>query len=288
MATETVEQVQQIPIREMHEFKGHPFQVRDDEDMQKTVESIQTCGITTPILVRPDPNGGYEIISGHRRHHAAELIGLEKIPCIVREMDDITAVITMVDSNLHREHFLPSELAFAYGMKLDAIKKQGRRTDLMSGHGDQEPDRTSARDKVGEATGDSGHTVQRYVRLRELIPEVLQLVDDKIIAFGPAVELSYLKQDEQKELLDAMDYAQATHSLSQAQRLKKLSQEGGCTPEAMRKIMDEIKKDDMGVIKFKVSELQKYFPDYATPADMSELIIRLLKQHRRRQLAQSR
>ena len=280
------EQVQGIPISELHPFEGHPFKVLDDDAMTQTVESIRDYGITTPLLVRPDPDGGYEIISGHRRHHAAELSGMEIVPCIVREMDDDTAIITMVDSNLQREHILPSERAYAYKMKMDAIKHQGQRTDLTS---PQVAARSRADDEVGKGVGVSGDTVRRFVRLTNLIPEVLDMVDDKKIAFNPAVELSYLKPEEQRNFIEAMDYAQAAPSLSQAQRMKKLSQDGGCTLDAMCDVMDEIKKDDMGQISFKTSDIQRFFPKSYTPKQMSDTIIRLLEQYqRRRERDQSR
>lgn len=279
------EQVQGIPISELHPFEGHPFKVLDDDAMAQTVESIRDYGITTPLLVRPDPDGGYEIISGHRRHHAAELSGMETVPCIVREMDDDTAIITMVDSNLQREHILPSERAYAYKMKMDAIKHQGQRTDLTS---TQVVSKLAA-EQVGESTGVSRESVRRYVRLTNLIPEVLDMVDEKKIAFNPAVELSYLKPEEQRHFIEAMDYAQAAPSLSQAQRMKKLSQDGGCSLDAMCDVMDEIKKDDMGKISFKTSDIQRFFPKSYTPKQMSDTIIRLLEQYqRRRERDQSR
>ena len=279
------EQVQGIPISELHPFEGHPFKVLDDDAMTQTVESIRDYGITTPLLVRPDPDGGYEIISGHRRHHAAELSGMETVPCIVREMDDDTAIITMVDSNLQREHILPSERAYAYKMKMDAIKHQGQRTDLTS---TQVVSKLAA-EQVGESTGVSRESVRRYVRLTNLIPEVLDMVDEKKIAFNPAVELSYLKPEEQRHFIEAMDYAQAAPSLSQAQRMKKLSQDGGCSLDAMCDVMDEIKKDDMGKISFKTSDIQRFFPKSYTPKQMSDTIIRLLEQYqRRRERDQSR
>ena len=279
------EQVQGIPISELHPFEGHPFKVLDDDAMAQTIESIRDYGITTPLLVRPDPDGGYEIISGHRRHHAAELSGMETVPCIVREMDDDTAIITMVDSNLQREHILPSERAYAYKMKMDAIKHQGQRTDLTS---TQVVSKLAA-EQVGESTGVSRESVRRYVRLTNLIPEVLDMVDEKKIAFNPAVELSYLKPEEQRHFIEAMDYAQAAPSLSQAQRMKKLSQDGGCSLDAMCDVMDEIKKDDMGRISFKTSDIQRFFPKSYTPKQMSDTILRLLEQYqRRRERDQSR
>lgn len=279
MENEVIEQVQKIPIGELHEFEGHPFQVRDDEEMEKTVESIREYGITTPLLVRPDPDGGYEIISGHRRRHAAERSGMAAVPCIVREMDDDAAVIMMVDSNLQREHILPSERAYAYKMKMEAIRHQGQRSDLTS---PQVAAKFRADDEVGKAVGVSGDTVRRYVRLTNLIPEVLDMVDEKKIAFNPAVEISYLKPQEQKDFLDAMDYAQAAPSLSQAQRMKKLSQEGGCTLDAMCDVMDEVKKDDLGQISFKTSDIKRFFPKSYTPKQMSDTILRLLEQYQRR------
>ena len=279
MAHEVVEQVHRIPIGELHEFEGHPFQVRDDEDMEKTVESIRAYGITTPLLVRPDPDGGYEIISGHRRHHAAEISGMRDVPCIVREMDDDAAIIMMVDSNLQREHILPSERAYAYKMKMDAIRRQGQRTDLTS---PQVAAKFRADDEVGKGVGVSGDTVRRYVRLTSLIPEVLSMVDEKKIAFNPAVELSYLKPQEQRDFIEAMDYAQAAPSLSQAQRMKKLSQEGGCSLDAMCDVMDEVKKDDLGQISFKTSDIKRFFPKSYTPKQMSDTILRLLEQYQRR------
>lgn len=280
------ETVQRMPLSELHPFEGHPFKVLDDDAMAETVESIRQMGVANPLIVRPDPDGGYEIISGHRRHHAAELAGLDTIPVIVRELDDDAAVIMMVDSNLQRETILPSEKALAYKMKLDAIKHQGQRTDLTS---DQVGPKLTAAEKVAEDAGDSQSQVKRYIRLTNLIPEVLDMVDEKKIAFNPAVELSYLKPEEQRNFLEAMDYAQAAPSLSQAQRMKKKSQESGCTLEDMCGIMDEMKKDDMGQIAFKTSDLQKFFPKSYTPRQMSDTILRLLEQwQRRRQRDQQR
>ena len=220
------ERVQEIPLSELHPFKGHPFKVLDDEAMQKTVESIAQFGVMTPAIARPRPEGGYELIAGHRRHHASELAGKETMPVIVRDMDDDAATILMVDSNLQRETLLPSERAFAYKMKLEAIKHQGQRTDLTSS---QVGMKLQAMDIVGQEAGDSRNQVHRYIRLTELIPELLDMVDEKKIAFNPAVEISYLKPNEQQDFLEAMDYAQSTPSLSQAQRLKKFSQEGKCS-----------------------------------------------------------
>lgn len=280
------EQVQRIPISELHPFEGHPFKVLDDDAMTETVESIRQVGIANPLIVRPDPDGGYEIISGHRRHHAAELAGLDTLPAIVRELDDDAAIIMMVDSNLQRESILPSERAFAYKMKLDAIKHQGARTDLTSS---QVGMKSQSLDRVGAEAGDSRNQVHRYIRLTNLIPEVLDMVDEKKISMTPAVELSYLKPEEQRTFLEAMDYAQAAPSLSQAQRMKKKSQEGGCTLDDMCGIMDEVKKDDLGQIAFKTSDLQKFFPKSYTPKQMSDTILRLLEQwQRRRQRDQQR
>ena len=280
------EQVQQIPISELHPFEGHPFRVVDDEAMTRTVESISQFGVISPLLVRPDPDGGYEIISGHRRCHAAELVGLETLPVIVREMDDDEAIIAMVDANLQRETILPSERAWAYKMKLDAIKHQGARSDLTSS---QVGMKLQALDIVGQAAGDSRNQVHRYVRLTNLIPELMDMVDEKKIAFSPAVEISYHAREEQALLLDAMDYAQATPSLSQAQRLKKQSQEGTATLESMCEIMNEVKKDDIDRVTFKANDLRKYFPKSYTPQQMEKTIITLLEQwQRRRQRDQTR
>lgn len=285
-AEAVTETVQQIPFSELHPFEGHPFKVRDDEAMTETVESIKMVGITNPLIVRPDPDGGYEIISGHRRHHAAELAGLDTLPVIVRELDDDAAVIMMVDFNIQRENILPSERAYAYKMKMEAIRHQGQRTDLTS---PQVAAKFRADDEVGKSAGVSGDTVRRFVRLTNLIPEVLDMVDEKKIAFNPAVELSYLKPEEQRNFLEAMDYAQAAPSVSQAQRMKKKSQEDGCSLDDMCGIMDEVKKDDMGQIAFKTSDLQKFFPKSYTPKQMSDTILRLLEQwQRRRQRDQQR
>ena len=280
------ETVQRIPLSDLHPFEGHPFKVLDDDSMAETVESIRQMGIANPLIVRPDPDGGYEIISGHRRHHAAELAGLDTIPVIVRQLDDDAAIIMMVDSNLQRENILPSERAKAYKMKMDALRHQGQRTDLTS---PQVAAKFRADDEVGKGAGVSGDTVRRFVRLTNLIPEVLDMVDEKKIAFNPAVELSYLKPEEQRNFLEAMDYAQAAPSLSQAQRMKKKSQESGCTLKDMCGIMDEVKKDDLGQIAFKTSDLQKFFPKSYTPRQMSDTILRLLEQwQRRRQRDQQR
>ena len=228
-AEDRLEKVREIPLAELHPFKNHPFKVLDDESMQRTVESIARFGVLSPAIARPSPDGGYELVAGHRRHHACELVGMETMPVIVRELDDDAATILMVDSNLQRETILPSERAFAYKMKLEAIKHQGMRSDLTS---TQVAQKLSVQ-QVGDEAGVSKDTVRRFIRLTELIPELLEMVDQKQIAFNPAVELSFLKPEEQKQLLEAMDYAQATPSLSQAQRLKKYSQEGKCTFEVM-------------------------------------------------------
>ena len=252
------ERVQEIPLSELHPFEGHPFRVVDDEDMMKTVESVREYGVLTPAIVRPDPYGGYEIISGHRRHHASELAGKETMPAIVRDMDDDAAIILMVDSNLQRETILPSERAFAYKMKLDAIKHQGARSDLTSR---QVVGKLEMADVVGEQAGESGRQVQRYIRLTELIPELLDMVDAGQIKFNPAVELSHLAKQEQQDFLSAMDFAQTTPSLSQAQRIKKMSQDGECTLDAMCEVMNEVKKDTLDKVSFKTDSLRKYFPN---------------------------
>lgn len=274
-AEEQQERVQEIPLSELHPFEGHPFKVVDDEAMMKTAESVRDFGVMTPAIVRPDPNGGYEIISGHRRHRASELAGKETMPVIVRNLDDDAAIILMVDANLQRETILPSERAFAYKMKLDALKHQGARSDLTSC---QLGTKLRTDEKVAEDAGESARTIQRYIRLTELIPELLSMVDEKKIAFNPAVELSYLKPEEQKDFLEAMDYAQTTPSLSQAQRLKKFSQEGKCSLDAMCAIMSEEKKGELDRVTIKNDVLRKYFPKSYTPKQMEEKIIQLLEQ----------
>ena len=274
-----LEKIQNLPLAELHPFQNHPFKVVDDEAMQRTVESVARYGVLAPAIARPRPEGGYEIISGHRRLHAAALAGLKTIPVIVRNMDDDAAVIAMVDANLQRETILPSERAFAYKMKLEAMKHQGQRTDLTSS---QLGMKLQTMDIVGQATGDSRNQVHRYIRLTELIPELLDMVDQKQLSFNPAVELSYLSQPEQHELLDAMDYAQSTPSLSQAQRLKKLSQEGTLDLGTMRTIMSEIKKPELGNVTLKDATLRKYFPRSYTPRQMQETIIKLLEQWQKR------
>ena len=270
-----LERVQEIPLSELHPFEGHPFRVVDDEDMMKTVESVRDFGVLTPAIVRPDPYGGYEIISGHRRHRASELAGKETMPVIVREMDDDAAIILMVDANLQRESILPSERAFAYRMKMDAIKHQGSRADLTSS---QFETKLRSDQIVADEAGQSRATVQRYIRLTELIPELLDMVDNGQLKFNPAVELSYLAREEQKDFLSAMDYAQTTPSLSQAQRIKKLAQEGECTLDAMCDIMNEIKKEEQDKVTFKTDSLRKYFPKSYTNKQMEDKIIQLLEQ----------
>ena len=272
------EQRTEMPLSDLHPFEGHPFKVLDDELMEQTVESIKQIGVVSPLIVRPDPEGGYEILSGHRRLHAAQLAGLETVPVIVKEMDDDAAIIFMVDSNLQRENILPSERAFSYKMKLEAMKHQGQRGDLTS---DQVGQKSWAVNQLADDANESKTQVQRFIRLTNLIPEILDMVDEKKIAFNPAVELSYLKPSEQKEFLEAMDYAQASPSLSQAQRLKKLSQEGSCTLDAMCEVMNEIKKDELDHVTIKNEVLRKYFPKSYTPKQMQDTIIRLLEKWQR-------
>lgn len=272
------EQRTEMPLSDLHSFEGHPFKVLDDELMEQTVESIKQIGVVSPLIVRPDPEGGFEILSGHRRLHAAQLAGLETVPVIVKEMDDDAAIIFMVDSNLQRENILPSERAFSYKMKLEAMKHQGQRGDLTS---DQVGQKSWAVNQLADDANESKTQVQRFIRLTNLIPEILDMVDEKKIAFNPAVELSYLKPSEQKEFLEAMDYAQASPSLSQAQRLKKLSQEGDCTLDAMCEVMNEIKKDELDHVTIKNEVLRKYFPKSYTPKQMQDTIIRLLEKWQR-------
>ena len=267
-----------MPLSDLHPFEGHPFKVLDDELMEQTVESIKQIGVVSPLIVRPDPEGGFEILSGHRRLHAAQLAGLETVPVIVKEMDDDAAIIFMVDSNLQRENILPSERAFSYKMKLEAMKHQGQRGDLTS---DQVGQKSWAVNQLADDANESKTQVQRFIRLTNLIPEILDMVDEKKIAFNPAVELSYLKPSEQKEFLEAMDYAQASPSLSQAQRLKKLSQEGDCTLDAMCEVMNEIKKDELDHVTIKNEVLRKCFPKSYTPKQMQDTIIRLLEKWQR-------
>jgi ParB family chromosome partitioning protein len=284
------DRVQHIPISDLKPFEGHPFKVVDDEAMLRTTESIAQFGVLTPLLVRPMDDGSLQIISGHRRVHAAEAAGLSEVPVIVRHMTDDEAVVLMVDSNLQRENILPSERAFAYKMKLEAMKRQGERTDLQDeGTSRQVVGKLEAADVLGQDTGESGRQVQRYIRLTNLIPELLEMVDQQKISFNPAVELSYLTPEEQQHVIEAMDYTQASPSLSQAMRLKKLSQEGGCTLEDMYDILGEIKKGDLERVAFKSEQLRKYFPKSYTPRQMQDTIIKLLEQwQKKRQRGQER
>ena len=270
--------VVELPLTDLHAFEGHPFKVKDDEDMAQTVESIQEFGVLQPAIVRPDGDG-YEILSGHRRHHACEIAGLETIPCIVRDLDDDAATILMVDSNLQREEILPSERAWAYKMKLDAMKHQGKVAQLTS---DQVGPKLST-EIIAEEAGISKTNVKRYIRLTNLCPELLDMVDDKTIAFNPAVELSFLNANQQKDLLEAMDYAQSTPSLSQAQRIKKLAQENKITAEGMGIILSEEKKQDVDRVTLKNDVLKKYFPKSYTPRQMEDTIIKLLEQWQKKQ-----
>ena len=289
MPVKKSERVQEIPLSELHPFKNHPFRVVDDEAMQRTVESVAQFGVLAPALARPRPEGEYELVAGHRRMRASELAGLETMPVIVRQMDDDTATIAMVDSNLQRETLLPSERAFAYKMKMEAMKHQGERTDLTSGQLGRKSDGKESREIIAEQTGESARQVQRFINLTNLIPELLDMVDRKEIAFNPAVELSFLKKEEQKGFLEAMDYGQSTPSLSQAQRIKKLSQAGMCTQEAMNTIMNEEKKSELDTVTLKNDVLRKYFPRSYTPKQMQDTIIRLLEQwQKKRQRDQSR
>ena len=278
------EQVQQIPIGELFPFKNHPFKVLDDESMQRTVESVEQYGVLSPLIARPRPEGGYEIISGHRRQHAAQLAGLDALPVIVRQMDDDAAVLLMVDSNLQRENILPSERAFAYKMKLEAIKNQGARSDLTS---PQVAAKFRSDDAVAKDQGISGDTVRRYIRLTNLIPELLDMVDEKKIAFNPAVELSYLDESQQRDFLEAMNDTQNAPSLSQAQRLKKLAQEGHFSYDVAFAVMGEEKKDELDKVVIKNDTLRKYFPRSYTPKQMEDTIIKLLEQWQRKQQRQN-
>ena len=279
------EQVQQIPIGELFPFKNHPFKVLDDESMQRTVESVEQYGVLSPLIARPRPEGGYEIISGHRRQHAAQLAGLDALPVIVRNMDDDAAVLLMVDSNLQRENILPSERAFAYKMKLEAIKNQGARSDLTSGQIVQKSKLSIER--VAEDAGEGYKTVQRFIRLTNLVPELLDMVDEKKIAFNPAVELSYLDEAQQRDFLEAMNDTQNAPSLSQAQHLKKLAQQGHFSYDAAFAIMGEPKKDELDKVVIKNDTLRKYFPRSFTPKQMEDTIIKLLEQWQRKQQRQN-
>ena len=278
------EQVQQIPIGELFPFKNHPFKVLDDESMQRTVESVEQYGVLSPLIARPRPEGGYEIISGHRRQHAAQLAGLDALPVIVRNMDDDAAVLLMVDSNLQRENILPSERAFAYKMKLEALKNQGARSDLTSS---QVGMKLQALDIVGQEAGDSRNQVHRFIRLTSLIPELLDMVDEKKIAFNPAVELSYLDTNQQRDFLEAMNDTQNAPSLSQAQRLKRLAQEGHFSYDVAFAVMGEEKKDELDKVVIKNDTLRKYFPRSYTPKQMEDTIIKLLDQWQRKQQRQN-
>ena len=270
------EKVMDIPLAELYPFPDHPFQVRDDDSMRETVESIKEYGVLVPAIVRPRTEGGYELISGHRRKHACELAGLPTMPVIVRDLDDDAATIIMVDSNIQRENILPSERAKAYKMKLEAIKRQGARTDLTSRQVVGKLESLESAELVGKEAGESGRQVQRYIRLNELSPELQQMVDDKKIAMTPAVELSYLKPEEQTVLLDTIESEQTTPSLSQAQRLKKFSSEGRLNEDSMLAIMSEEKKPEKNDLTIKADKLQKYFPKSYTPQQMEQVIIRLL------------
>ena len=274
---ETGEHVIMLPLESIHPFKNHPFRIVDDEEMQKTAESIREYGVLVPAMVRPLENGEYEMISGHRRRYASMLAGKETMPVIVREMDDDTATIFMVDSNLQREHILPSERAKAYQMKVEAIKHQGQKRSVET-TSRQVVGKLEAAALIGDEIGQSGRQVQRFMRLNNLIPEILDMVDEKKIAFNPAVELSYLKPEEQREFLEAMDYAQTTPSVSQAQRIKKLSQQGQSSLEAMCEVMDEVKKPPDEKLVIKSDVLRKYFPKSYTPQQMEAVIMKLLEQ----------
>ena len=281
------EQVQQIPIGELLPFKNHPFKVLDDESMQRTVESVEQYGVLSPLIARPRPEGGYEIISGHRRQHAAQLAGLDTLPVIVRNMDDDAAVLLMVDSNLQRENILPSERAFAYKMKLEAIKNQGARSDLTCGQIGRKLNGAKARDIVADESGDNARNVQRFIRLTNLVPELLDMVDEKKIAFNPAVELSYLDESQQRDFLEAMNDTQNAPSLSQAQRLKKLAQERHFSYDVAFAVMGEEKKDELDKVVIKNDTLRKYFPRSYTPKQMEDTIIKLLEQWQRKQQRQN-
>ena len=279
------ERVQEIPLDQLKPFKNHPFKVRDDQRMLDTVDSIREYGVLVPAIARPDPEGGYELISGHRRKRGCEMAGLQTMPVIIRDLDDDAAVLVMVDSNIQREELLPSERAFAYKMKLEALKHQGARSDLTSS---QLGTKLRADELLAQQAGESRNQVQRFIRLTELISELLDMVDERKLAFNPAVEVSYLKRDEQRMLLEAMDAEQTTPSLSQAQRLKKFSQEGRLTEEAMSAIMSEEKKSEMDKVTLRSDTLYKYFPKSYTPKQMEQTIIRLLDVWKQRQKNQER
>ena len=275
------ERVQEIPLDQLKPFRNHPFKVRDDQRMLDTVDSIREYGVLVPAIARPDPEGGYELISGHRRKRGCEMAGLQTMPVIIRNLDDDAAVLVMVDSNIQREELLPSERAFAYKMKLEALKHQGARMDLTSCQ-------VGTKLRADEKLAESARTVQRFIRLTELISELLDMVDERKLAFNPAVEVSYLKRDEQRMLLEAMDAEQTTPSLSQAQRLKKFSQEGRLTEEAMSAIMSEEKKSDMDKVTLRSDTLRRYFPKSYTPKQMEQTIIKLLDVWKQRQKNQER
>ena len=279
------ERVQEIPLDQLKPFRNHPFKVRDDQRMLDTVDSIREYGVLVPAIARPDPEGGYELISGHRRKRGCEMAGLQTMPVIIRDLDDDAAVLVMVDSNIQREELLPSERAFAYKMKLEALKHQGARSDLTSS---QLGTKLRADELLAQQAGESRNQVQRFIRLTELISELLDMVDERKLAFNPAVEVSYLKRDEQRMLLEAMDAEQTTPSLSQAQRLKKFSQEGRMTEEAMSAIMSEEKKSEMDKVTLRSDTLYKYFPKSYTPKQMEQTIIRLLDVWKQRQKNQER
>ena len=286
-ADEQREKVVEIPLSELHPFKNHPFKVKDDEAMMDTAESIRQYGVLVPAIARPDPNGGYELVAGHRRHHASELAGKETLPCIVRDLDDDSATIIMVDSNLQRESLLPSERAFAYKMKLEAVKHQGERSDLTSPQVGQKS--SWAVNQVAADAGESKSQIQRYIRLTKLILPLLDMVDEKKIALNPAYELSFLKLEEQAQLVKTMDYEQATPSLSQAQRMKKFSQEGRLTEDVLLAILSEEKKSELDRVTLTSDTLRKYFPKSYTPKKMEETIIKLLEAwQRKRQQQQER
>ncbi len=283
------EKVQEIPLGELHPFRNHPFKVKDDAAMQDTVDSVCEYGVLVPAIARPDPDGGYELIAGHRRHHASELAGKETMPVIIRDLDDDAATIIMVDSNLQREELLPSERAFAYKMKLEAMKHQGERLDLTSAQVGRKLENRESREILAEQVGQSRNQISRFIRLTELIPTLLDMVDERKIAFNPAVELSYLKKEEQTLLLEAMDSEQATPSLSQAQRLKKFSQQKMLSLDVMRAVMSEEKKTDLDRVTLKNETLRKYFPKSYTPKQMEDTIIKLLEGwYKKRQLSQER
>ena len=283
------EKVQEIPLGELHPFRNHPFKVKDDAAMQDTVDSVREYGVLVPAIARPDPDGGYELIAGHRRHHASELAGKETMPVIVHDLDDDAATIIMVDSNLQREELLPSERAFAYKMKLEAMKHQGERMDLTSAQVGRKLENRESREILAEQVGQSRNQISRFIRLTELIPTLLDMVDERKIAFNPAVELSYLKKEEQTLLLEAMDSEQATPSLSQAQRLKKFSQQKMLSLDVMRAVMSEEKKTDLDRVTLKNETLRRYFPKSYTPKQMEDTIIKLLEGwYKKRQLSQER